>query len=102
MRAFAEGVYGIPREQVIGSPGKLQFDLRDGKPALVKLPALDVFDDKEAKPIAIQGQIGRRPVAAFGNSDGDLQMLQWTCAGTARASVSSCATPTPNASGAMT
>ena len=82
MRAFAEGVYGIPPEQVIGSTGKLQFDMRDGKPVLIKLPALDFFDDKEAKPIAIQRQIGRRPVAAFGNSDGDLQMLQWTCAGT--------------------
>ena len=82
MRAFAEGVYGIPPEQVIGSTGKLQFDIRDGQPVLMMLPALDVFDDKEAKPIAIQGQIGRRPVAAFGNSDGDLQMLQWTCAGT--------------------
>jgi haloacid dehalogenase-like hydrolase len=82
MRAFAERVYGIPPEQVIGSTGKLQFDLRDGKPVLIKLPALDFFDDKEAKPIAIQRQIGRRPIAAFGNSDGDLQMLQWTCAGT--------------------
>ena len=78
MRAFAERVYGIPPEQVIGSTGKLQFEMRDGKPVLVRLPALDFFDDKEGKPIAIQRHIGRRPIAAFGNSDGDLQMLQWT------------------------
>jgi phosphoglycolate phosphatase-like HAD superfamily hydrolase len=81
MRAFAERVYGIPPDQVIGSTGKLQFEMRDGKPVLMKMPALDFFDDKENKPIAIQRQIGRRPIAAFGNSDGDLQMLQWTCAG---------------------
>ena len=81
MRAFAERVYGIPPEQVIGSTGKLQFEMREGKPVLVRLPALDFFDDKENKPIAIQKHIGRRPIAAFGNSDGDLQMLQWTAAG---------------------
>jgi Sulfatase len=81
MRGFAEKVYGIPPEQVIGSEGKLTFEMRDGKPVLIKLPALDYFDDKEAKPIAIQKSIGRRPIAAFGNSDGDLQMLQWSCAG---------------------
>jgi phosphoserine phosphatase len=82
MRAFAERVYGIPPEQVIGSTGKLQFELRDGKPVLIKLSAMDFFDDKEGKPIAIQRHIGRRPIAAFGNSDGDLPMLQWTGAGT--------------------
>ena len=81
MRVFAENVYGIPPEQVIGSTGKLKYELRDGKPVLVKLPALEFVDDKEGKPIAIQRIIGRRPIAAFGNSDGDLQMLQWTCAG---------------------
>ena len=81
MRTFAEKVYGIPPEQVVGSSGKLQFEMRDGKPVLIKLPALDFFDDKDAKPIAIHKYIGRRPIAAFGNSDGDLQMLQWTAAG---------------------
>lgn len=82
MRAFAEQVYGIPPEQVIGSTGKQKFELRDGKPVLVKLPDLDFIDNEEGKPIAIQKFIGRRPIAAFGNSDGDLQMLQWTAAGT--------------------
>jgi hypothetical protein len=81
MRAFAEKVYGIPSEQVIGSAGKQKFEMRDGKPVLVKLPEIDFIDDKEGKPIGIQKFIGRRPIAAFGNSDGDLQMLQWTAAG---------------------
>ena len=79
MRAFAEKVYGIPPEQVIGSRGKQKFEMQDGKPVLVKLAAMDFVDDKEGKPISIQKFIGRRPIAAFGNSDGDLQMLQWTC-----------------------
>jgi phosphoglycolate phosphatase-like HAD superfamily hydrolase len=82
MRAFAEQVYGIPPEQVIGSAGKQKFELRDGRPVLVKLPAVDFVNDKDGKPISIQKFIGRRPIAAFGNSDGDLQMLQWTAAGT--------------------
>ncbi|MCW1924464.1 haloacid dehalogenase-like hydrolase [Luteolibacter arcticus] len=81
MRVFAEQVYGIPPEQVIGSSGKLKFELRDGKPVLIKLPAIDFIDDKDGKPVGIQQHIGRRPIAAFGNSDGDLQMLQWTAAG---------------------
>jgi phosphoglycolate phosphatase-like HAD superfamily hydrolase len=81
MRAWAERVYGIPPEQVVGSAGKLKFEMRDGKPVLIKLAELDLMDDKEGKPIAIQSRIGRRPIAAFGNSDGDLQMLQWTTAG---------------------
>ncbi|WP_376985809.1 HAD family hydrolase [Bosea sp. R86505] len=79
MRVFAEKVYGIPPEQVIGSSGKQALQYRDGKPIIVKLPALDFIDDKEGKPLAIQKALGRRPIAAFGNSDGDLQMLQWTC-----------------------
>jgi hypothetical protein len=81
MRVFAEKVYGIPPEQVVGSQGKLKFELRDGKPVLVKLPEVQFIDDKEGKPVGIQSHIGRRPIAAFGNSDGDLQMLQWTTAG---------------------
>ncbi len=68
-------------ERVIGSSGKQQFEMRDGKPVLVKLPAIDFIDDKDGKPIAIGRFIGRRPLVAFGNSDGDLQMLQWTVAG---------------------
>ncbi len=81
MRPWSERVYGIPPEQVIGSSIKVKFEIRDNKPVLVRLPELDFFDDKEGKPIAIHQQIGRRPIAAFGNSDGDLQMLQWTTAG---------------------
>jgi len=81
MRPWTERVYGIPPEQVVGSSGKLKFDMRDGKPALVKLPELNFFDDKAGKPVGIQTYIGRRPIAAFGNSDGDLQMLQWSCSG---------------------
>lgn len=79
MRVFAEKLYGIPPEQVIGSSGKQVLQYRDGKPIIVKLPSVDFIDDKEGKPLAIQKAIGRRPIAAFGNSDGDLQMLQWTC-----------------------
>ena len=79
MRAWAAEAYGIPPEQVIGSSGKTKFEMRGGKPVLVKLPELFFFDDKAGKPVAIQHHIGRRPIAAFGNSDGDLQMLQWTC-----------------------
>ena len=79
MRPWAEKVYGIPPEQVIGSSGGLQFGMKDGRPALIKLPNIVLKDDEEGKPIGIQRHIGRRPIAAFGNSDGDLQMLQWTC-----------------------
>jgi len=81
MRAFAEIVYGIPPEQVIGSSGKQQFEMRDGIPVLFKLQEIDLVNDNSEKPAAIQKHIGRRPIAAFGNSDGDLQMLQWTIAG---------------------
>jgi phosphoglycolate phosphatase-like HAD superfamily hydrolase len=81
IRGFAEQTYGIPPEQVIGTQGKFKFEMRDGKPVLIKLAELQFNDDKEGKPIAIQTIIGRRPIAAFGNSDGDLQMLQWTTAG---------------------
>ncbi|MEK6257888.1 MAG: HAD family hydrolase [Planctomycetota bacterium] len=81
MRPWAERVYGIPPEQIIGSSIKTKFELRDGWPVLVRLPELEFLDDKEGKAIAIQKFIGRRPIAAFGNSDGDLQMLQWTMSG---------------------
>ncbi|MGE5172919.1 MAG: HAD family hydrolase [Betaproteobacteria bacterium] len=81
MRPWTERVYGIPPEQVIGSSIKTKFDLRDGKPVLVRLPEINFIDDGPGKPVGIQMQIGRRPIAAFGNSDGDLQMLQWTSAG---------------------
>jgi len=81
MRCFAEETYGIPPEQVIGSHGKVKFELRNGMPVLLKLPEAQFVDDKEGKPIGIQTIIGRRPIAAFGNSDGDQQMLEWTTAG---------------------
>jgi hypothetical protein len=81
MRPWTEKVYGIPPEQVVGSSGKLKFEVRDGRPVLMKLPEVDLIDDKEGKPVGIQSHIGRRPIAAFGNSDGDLQMLEWTTAG---------------------
>ncbi len=82
MRPWTERVYGVPPEQVVGSSGKLKLEVRNGVPVLIKLPELDLIDDKEGKPVGIQRQIGRRPIAAFGNSDGDLQMLQWAMAGT--------------------
>ena len=81
MRPWVEAVYGIPAEQVVGSSIKTKFEMRDGKPALVRLPEINFIDDKEGKPVGINQHIGRRPIAAFGNSDGDLQMLQWTGAG---------------------
>jgi phosphoserine phosphatase len=81
MRPWAEKVYGIPPEQVVGSSIKTKFEMRDGKPVLVRLPEINFIDDKAGKPVGINSHIGRRPVAAFGNSDGDLQMLQWTTAG---------------------
>jgi hypothetical protein len=81
MRPWAEEVYGILPEQVVGSSGKLAFEIRDGTPVIMKLPEIDFIDDKAGKPVGIQKFIGRRPVFAFGNSDGDLQMLQWTASG---------------------
>jgi len=81
MRPWTERVYGVPPEQVIGSSVKTKFEMRDGKPVLVRLPELNFFDDKGGKPVGINQHIGRRPIAAFGNSDGDLQMLQYTGAG---------------------
>jgi len=81
MRPWTQAVYGVPPEQVIGSTIKTKFELRNGEPVLVRLPQIDFIDDKDGKPVGINRSIGRRPLAAFGNSDGDLQMLQWTTAG---------------------
>jgi hypothetical protein len=81
MRPWTEAVYGIPPEQVIGSSIQTRFELRHGEPVLVRLPEINFIDDKAGKPVGINQHIGRRPIAAFGNSDGDLQMLQWTCLG---------------------
>jgi phosphoserine phosphatase len=81
MRVFAEKTYGVPPEQVVGSSIKTKFEIRDGTPVLVRLPEVNFIDDKAGKPVGINSHIGRRPIAAFGNSDGDLQMLQWTAAG---------------------
>ncbi|HEX5219013.1 MAG TPA: HAD family hydrolase [Verrucomicrobiae bacterium] len=81
MRPWAEKVYGIPPEQVMGSSIKTKFEMRDGKPVLVRLPEINFVDDKAGKPVGINSHIGRRPIAAFGNSDGDREMLEWTQAG---------------------
>ena len=81
MRPWTEEVYGVPPEQVVGSSVKTKFEMRDGKPVLVRFPEMNFLDDKGDKPVGINQHIGRRPIAAFGNSDGDLQMLQWTTAG---------------------
>jgi hypothetical protein len=80
MRPWAEKVYGVPPEQVIGSSIKTKFEWRDGQPVLVRLPELNFINDKGGKPVGIQQHIGRRPIAAFGNSDGDYEMLTWTTA----------------------
>lgn len=81
MRPWTEKVYGIPPEQVVGSSIKTEFEMRSDGPVLVRKAEIDFIDDKEGKPVGIKSHIGRRPIAAFGNSDGDLQMLQWTAAG---------------------
>jgi haloacid dehalogenase-like hydrolase len=81
MRPWTEKIYGIPPEQVVGSSGKVKFQMVDGKPALMRLPQIDFIDDGPGKPVGINEHIGRRPIAAFGNSDGDMQMLQYTTGG---------------------
>lgn len=81
MRTWTNRVYGIPPENVVGSSGKTKFELLDGKAVLHKLPEINFVDDGEGKPVGIHQHIGRRPIAAFGNSDGDLPMLQWTMSG---------------------
>ena len=78
MRPWTERVYGVPPEQVVGSSIKTKFQMRDGQPELFRLPELNFIDDGPGKPVGINEYIGRRPIAAFGNSDGDLEMLQWT------------------------
>jgi len=81
VRAFSEKVYGIPPEQVVGSSIKTNYEVRDGRPVIARLPAIDFIDDKAGKPVGIQKFIGRRPLMAFGNSDGDFEMLEWTTTG---------------------
>jgi haloacid dehalogenase-like hydrolase len=81
MRPWTERVYGIPPEQVVGSSIKTKFDASGSAPVLTRLPEINFIDDGPGKPVGINQHIGRRPIAAFGNSDGDLQMLQWTAAG---------------------
>ncbi|QNK00121.1 HAD family hydrolase [Dyella telluris] len=81
MRAWTESVYGIPPEQVIGSESELTFELQDGKPVLMKQPKVVLVDDHAGKPVGIERFIGRKPIFAFGNSDGDQQMLEWTTSG---------------------
>ena len=81
MRPWTEKVYGVPPEQVVGSSIKTKFEMRDGTPTLFRLPEVNFVDDKAGKPVGINEHIGRRPIAAFGNSDGDLEMLQWTTLG---------------------
>src|SRR4026209_268120 len=81
MRPWTQRIYGVPPEQVVGSSIKTRFELKDGAPTLFRLPEVNFIDDKTGKPIGINEHIGRRPIAAFGNSDGDLEMLQWTTLG---------------------
>ncbi|MFB3910082.1 MAG: HAD family hydrolase [Candidatus Eisenbacteria bacterium] len=81
LRPWAERVYGVPPEQIVGSRIKTQYEMRNSKPVLVRMPDIDFVDDGPGKPVGIETIIGRRPIAAFGNSDGDLQMLEWTAAG---------------------
>jgi len=82
VRAYSEKAYGVPPEQVVGSSIVTKFEIQDGKPVLVRQAKLDFIDDREGKPVGIQKYIGRRPIAAFGNSDGDFAMLQWVTGGT--------------------
>jgi len=81
MRPWVDGVYGVPPEQVVGSSIRTKYEVRDGKPVLVRLPEIEFIDDEAGKPAGIHQHIGRRPILAFGNSDGDFQMLEWTTAG---------------------
>jgi hypothetical protein len=78
MRPWTERIYDIPLDRVVGSSIKRRFQITDGHPLLFRLAEINFIDDKAGKPVAIAEHIGRRTVAAFGNSDGDLEMLQWT------------------------
>ena len=98
MRPWTERVYGIPPEQVVGSSGVREIRMRDGKPVLMKEPKVEFVDDGPGKPVGINRFIGRRPIFAFGNSDGDQQMLEWTAAGAGARFRASSTTPTPCAS----
>ena len=82
MRPWVERVYGIPPEQVVGSRAKVKYEVRNGTPVLVRLAEIDLVDDKAGKPVGIHQVIGRRPIAAFGNSDGDFEMLEWVTSAT--------------------
>jgi hypothetical protein len=81
VRVFSEQRYGIPPEQVVGSSIKTRYEVRDGQPVIVRLPEIDFIDDKAGKPVGIDKFIGKRPIAAFGNSDGDFEMLEWATSG---------------------
>ena len=81
LRPWVTETYGIPPEQVVGSRIKVKYEVRDGRPVLARLPEVDLVDDGAGKPVGIHQVIGRRPIAAFGNSDGDFQMLEWTTSG---------------------
>jgi len=101
MRPWTERVYGIPPEQVVGSSIKTKFEMRNGQPVLVRLPEVNFVDDKAGKPVGINQHIGRRPIAAFGNSDGDLQMLNGPQPGKVHDICSSYIIPTQSGSGPM-
>ena len=83
MRPWTERVYGIPPDQVVGSRAKVRYEVRSGVPVLLRLAEIDLVDDRAGKPVGIHQTIGRRPIAAFGNSDGDFEMLEWTTSGRA-------------------
>ncbi len=84
LRVLAEELYGVPPEQVIGSSIRTRYEVRDGRPVIVRLPEIEFIDDKAGKPVGIHKFVGRRPIAAFGNSDGDFEMLEWTTSGPGR------------------
>jgi hypothetical protein len=84
MRPWTERVYGIPPEQVVGSSGVSEFEIKDGKPVLVRMPKVGFVNDKAGKPVGIYQHIGRRPILAFGNADADMQMIEYTMAGAGR------------------